>query len=218
MRLHEKIKSLRGSLGLNRVEFSKKIDMPLNTLKSIELKGSVPSGDILVAIANKWPEYAAWILLGTNELSDNEKGYFNIVDHVDARFMEQCVVKSDRFSKLIFLQSEESEDLAALFLIDQPALYAISNTPKCVGSVWVKSGNLNFTRNHGGGWSVLRSFRSWLIEENSDLVQKAELYHIDQIVMNDVYKTLRIEKDALKPVVKNERYDNFLRWQEGEGY
>jgi transcriptional regulator with XRE-family HTH domain len=221
--ISEKILVLRGFLDLTRVEFSESIGFSINTLKAIEQKGVTPKSDVLVRIANTWPKYANWLLLGEGSLESLEaldKGLENyaIIDSVDARFMEQCVVKSDRLSKLVFLQSEESEDLAALFLIDQPALYAISNSPKCVGSVWVKSGNMNFTRNNGGGWSVLRSFRSWLIEENSDLVRKAELYQIDQIVMNYVYRTLSIEKNALKTAVKNERYDNFLRWKEGKGY
>jgi len=221
--ISEKILMLRGFLGLTRIEFSESIGFSINTLKAIEQKGVTPKSDVLIRIANTWPKYANWLLLGEGDLEsleelDQHLESYIVIDSVDARFMEQCVVKNDRLAKLLFLQSEESEDLAALFLIDQPTLYEISNTPKCAGSVWVKPGNINFSRNNGGGWSVLRSFRSWLIERNSDLVHKAEFYQINQSVMNDVFKTLNIEKNTLKPALKNERYDNFLRWKEGEGY
>lgn len=215
MKLHEKIKNLRGLLDLNRVEFSKKIDTPLNTLKSIELKGSVPGGDILVAIANEWPEYAAWILLGTSDLRDSKTGCFNIVDHVDVRFIEQCIIKNERLSKLIFLQSGEEEDLAALLVIDQSIFYGAENNQETSRAIWLKSGNMNFSRRKGGGWSVLRDFRAWLIETNADLVYKAEFYQIDKSILRRKNLLTSLAKEILTPALDDERYSNFLQWKEG---
>lgn len=219
----EKIIVLRNFLDLSRAVFSEKIGISVNTLKTIEQKGVIPKSDILVRIANTWPKYANWLLLSEGtveslEVLHKDLENYALIDSVDARFMEQCVVKSDRFSQLIFLQSEESEDLAALFLIDQPSFYGISDNPSCEGSVWVKPGNINLTRKHGGGWLALRVFRDWLMEKNSDLVVGSELYQIDQAIINDAYRTLSIDKEALKPAIKNERYDHFLQWKKGEGY
>ena len=210
MKIYEKIKNLRFFLGLNRVDFSKTIGVPLDTIKSIELKGSNPRSDILVAIAKKWPEHAAWILLGEGEVNTCETGIYKIVDYVDVRFIEQCIVKQDRFSELVFMQGADSEEIGALLILDKG--YPISkNTKDVARAVWLESGSMNFSRQNGRGWFALKNFRAWLIGINTDLVYQSTLYRVEKNILEKEHPFL--VKECLKPAIDDDCHRNFLSWK-----
>ncbi len=58
----KKIKFVREALGLKREEFSVHIGIPIGTLIGIEQGRHEPKAGVLIAIANKCPEYAAYLV------------------------------------------------------------------------------------------------------------------------------------------------------------
>lgn len=64
----EKIRNVREILGLGRAEFSQKTGIPKDTLIGAELGRREPKAGILIAIAQQWPEYAAYLLTDETEI------------------------------------------------------------------------------------------------------------------------------------------------------
>ncbi|MES1983222.1 MAG: helix-turn-helix transcriptional regulator [Pseudomonadota bacterium] len=58
----EKIRNVREALGMGRQEFVDKTGIPKGTLIGIEQGNREPKAGILIAIAQAWPEYAAYLL------------------------------------------------------------------------------------------------------------------------------------------------------------
>jgi len=58
----EKIRKVREDLDMGRAEFSQITGIPKDTLIGAELNRREPKAGILIAIANQWPEYAAYLL------------------------------------------------------------------------------------------------------------------------------------------------------------
>lgn len=114
MQIHEKILELRSLLNMSREAFSERIDVPTNTLKSIELKGVIPKSDVLLKICKQFPEFTLWLTIGETEylagqyepgLDKFGKTAFQIIDSVDARNMDQIIVNPKHIKEVIFLQS-----------------------------------------------------------------------------------------------------------------
>ncbi len=110
--LQERIKVLRESIGLSRSLMSDKTGIPAQTFASIELRGRSPSGETLQKIAESMPEFACWLLTEEDaplagqfsplELHNDNQAY-QIVDVIDARDMDQMVVKTSAIEKAVFL-------------------------------------------------------------------------------------------------------------------
>ena len=66
-----KIREIRESLGLGRHEFAEKTGIPKGTLIGVEQERQEPKAGVLVAIAQIWPEYAAYLL--TDELTVTQR-------------------------------------------------------------------------------------------------------------------------------------------------
>lgn len=64
----EKIRNVRESLGMGRAEFSQKTGIPKDTLIGAELNRREPKAGILIAVAQQWPEYAAYLLTDEVEI------------------------------------------------------------------------------------------------------------------------------------------------------
>lgn len=58
----KKIRAIRESLELGRHEFAEITGIPKGTLIGIEQQRQEPKAGVLVAIADKWPEFAAYLL------------------------------------------------------------------------------------------------------------------------------------------------------------
>lgn len=57
-----KIREIRESLGMGRHEFAEKTGIPKGTLIGIEQERQEPRSGVLESIAEKWPEYSAYLL------------------------------------------------------------------------------------------------------------------------------------------------------------
>jgi transcriptional regulator with XRE-family HTH domain len=110
--LQERIKKLRESIGLSRNLMSDKTGIPAQTFASIELRGRSPSGETLQKIAESMPEFACWLLTEEDaplagqysplELHKENQAY-QIIDVIDARDLDQTIVKPTSIEKAIFL-------------------------------------------------------------------------------------------------------------------
>jgi transcriptional regulator with XRE-family HTH domain len=58
----EKIRNVRETLGMGRQEFVEKTGIAKGTLIGVEQGNREPKAGILIAIANAFPEYAAYLL------------------------------------------------------------------------------------------------------------------------------------------------------------
>lgn len=58
----KRIKLVRETIGLKREEFSVETGIPIGTLIGIEQGRHEPKSGILSAIAQKWPQYATYLL------------------------------------------------------------------------------------------------------------------------------------------------------------
>jgi transcriptional regulator with XRE-family HTH domain len=58
----EKIRFVRESLGMGRQEFADQTGIAKGTLVRTEQGQNSPQVDVLLKVANKWPEYAAYLL------------------------------------------------------------------------------------------------------------------------------------------------------------
>lgn len=222
IQIHEKITQIREQKGLTRDQFAAATGVPVNTLKSIEQKGVVPRSDVLEKIALRWPEYAHWLLTGTSGLegldvlSFGASTRFRIIDSVDPRFMEQCIVKPGALNKLIFISSKEQRcDVAAMLLVSEDVMYRISSTPNIRAAIWVQPGHMNFESDHGGRL-VLRDFRQWVGSLDEDLIANAEMWRLQTSFFDDVYKVLHVPGTLLeKPDMTSLVYQRFKEWVSG---
>ncbi len=222
--IYTKISQIREHLKLTRPEFSEMCGVSVNTLKSIEQKGVNPKADILVKIAMCWPEYADWLLTSNVPLSGfahdlNLKRKYRIIDIVDARFMDKCIVKNNMISEVIFIQSSKDDsDLSAILVADNKTTYQFSNSPNVLGVIWVQSGNMNFDSEHGGK-NVLKDFRRYLREIDEDLILNSSLLKLDGHVFDEVENILELSASQLQKVSSREfPYKKFYSWKQGEGY
>ncbi|WP_435105866.1 helix-turn-helix domain-containing protein [Arhodomonas sp. AD133] len=60
----DRIKELRDSQGLGRTRFAEELGVSMRTIEGIERRGSSPRGEVLEAVAKKWPQYSYWLLTG----------------------------------------------------------------------------------------------------------------------------------------------------------
>ena len=67
----EKIRNIREALGMGRQEFVDETGIPKGTLIGVEQGSREPKAGILIAIAQRWPEYASYLL--TDEISVKQK-------------------------------------------------------------------------------------------------------------------------------------------------
>ncbi|OAM51520.1 hypothetical protein A7981_08500 [Methylovorus sp. MM2] len=58
----KKIRLIRESAGMGRQAFSDTTGIPKDSLIGYEMERIKPGGEVLSAIAGKWPEYAAYLL------------------------------------------------------------------------------------------------------------------------------------------------------------
>ena len=223
--IYEKITQLRKHRRLTRDEFSAETGVPSNTLKSIEQKGVVPRSDVLERIALRWPEYAHWLLTGTDPLQSEDEpsldglARFRIIDSVDARFMEQCIIKPTALTKLIFISSKEQTcDLAALLLVGGDVMYKISSWKGVRAAIWVQPGNMSFESTHGGRL-VLRDFRGWLSDLDADLIANAEIWRLKTSIFDSLYKSLDLCAALLEePDKAGLVYQRFNEWVAGTSF
>lgn len=74
----KKIKEIREALGEGRPEFSLKTGIPIGTLIGIEQGRHEPKAGVLVAIAQQWPQYAAYLLTDETEITQRNPETENI--------------------------------------------------------------------------------------------------------------------------------------------
>lgn len=63
-----RVKTVRETIGLKREEFSVEAGIPIGTLIGIEQGRHEPKAGVLVAIAGKWPEFAAYLLTDATDI------------------------------------------------------------------------------------------------------------------------------------------------------
>lgn len=224
---HEKIDRIRAAERLTLAEFSEKIGVSANTLNTMKSRGSSPRFDVIEKILNTWPQYALWLTTGEIDISSGQIApgniadedaliRYKIIDRVDARYMDKCIVKDSAFKKLVFIQNKQRpSDLAALLLVDQDIFYEISSTPNFRNAVWVSAGNINF-ESDGGGKIALREFRFWLSNVNVDLIKTAEYWLMREDFFDDVYKALLVPVISFYPPDKSAfTYERFELWKAG---
>lgn len=215
--------------GLSQQEFAQKVGISINTLKGIIKRNSSPRVDVVEKVALVWPEYSLWLLTGMTEPGRGQispastetmdfTNHFIIVDSVDARFMDKCIVKPIAFKKIIFIQnSEEKSDLGVIITLENKIMYQISAMGDAVGAVWVSAGNLNFNST-GGGKMALEVFRNWLEQENKDLIETAEYSEVSPSLFDNIYKTLNFSSSELKPASDPYLVERFNSWVSGTEY
>lgn len=67
----KKIRNVREALGIGRQEFADKTAIPKGTIIGIEQGLREPKAGVLIAIAQAWPEYAAYLL--TDEMNIKQR-------------------------------------------------------------------------------------------------------------------------------------------------
>ncbi|MCB4810593.1 helix-turn-helix domain-containing protein [Methylovorus menthalis] len=64
----KRIKLVRETIGMKREEFSVETGVPIGTLIGIEQGRHEPKAGVLISIANKWPQYAAYLLTDKTDI------------------------------------------------------------------------------------------------------------------------------------------------------
>ncbi|MBU71299.1 helix-turn-helix transcriptional regulator [Spongiibacter sp.] len=225
----EKIEKIRVESGLTQPEFADEVGISINTYKAILKRGSSPRFEVVEKIAKRWPKYSLWLLTGNAEpenqqyfpghsFGDTGKAVYHVVDRVDARFMDRCVVKSEAIDRLIFIQNSEDEyDLGAILLVDNQIMYRISARENDSGIVWVSTGNMSFV-SEGGGRLALSAFRRWLVEKNKDLIRSAEYMQLESDQIEGIWRNLHLAGRLLRPVESQCLKQRFEEWVEGGQY
>ena len=182
------------------------------------------------AVLGLLPQYRWWLITGevipelgqtspeheekTQEGLTEHFSRYRIIDSVDPRAMNTCIVKPTELRKLIFLVDKEDDwHTSALLLVGPEQNF--SSQPLGRTSVWLKAGHMNFKSN-GGGRLVLRDVRDWIMSNNEGLLAHAEIRAIESDCMNNVYRTMSIPTNALSSVDgEGEVFNRFLKWREG---
>lgn len=224
----EKIEKIRTSEKLSLNEFAKKIGISMKTLFAMKSRGSSPRGEFIEAVASCYPQYAFWLITnktdpplhiapGEEKADKDSEIRYKIIQRVAARNMEVCFIKETELKKVIFIQSKQHvNDLAALLLVKQDALYEMSLTPYFINAVWVRAGDMNFHSDHGGRIS-LQKFRYWLSSVNADLIETAEYWLMEEVLFDNVYKVLLIPRNSLLPPDKSAfNFERFELWRQGK--
>lgn len=128
MAIHERISLLRKAVGLSRETFAKQINIPANTIKSIEQKGVVPRSDVVEAIAKSYPEYAFWLVTDrtdlprhiapSQEISDSI--LFDLVEFIDQKDLVggDSFVDKGKMDGVIFLVEDTEINRSMGIFID----------------------------------------------------------------------------------------------------
>lgn len=69
--LYGRIRLIRELGGFSRDEFARLTGIPRRTIEGIENEGRLPRGDVLEKISRCFPQYACWLVLGKNLVSEN---------------------------------------------------------------------------------------------------------------------------------------------------
>lgn len=81
----EKIRKVREMLEMGRAEFSQKTGIPKDTLIGAETGRREPKAGILIAVAQQWPEFAAYLLTDETEIKqrnpETEEMARELVEH-----------------------------------------------------------------------------------------------------------------------------------------
>ena len=67
MSFSERVKVLRESQRLNRVQFSEYLETPTATIDGIETKGRSPRLELIQKIVNRFPSFCFWLVSGKDE-------------------------------------------------------------------------------------------------------------------------------------------------------
>lgn len=222
--LFHRFKEVQERSGLTMKAFSDAIAVSENTLRTIWKRQSTPKGEILEATCQKWPEYTMWLMTGRERYKPMNNGLqtvlvshaFEVIDCVDARFMDKVIVNPEHFSKLVFLQSTDNEnDLGGLILIDDPKEQAIEGRIRCIG---IETGNINFASRHGGKLA-LKVFRDWIQANAKSLLESSEIKLCDENVLVGLKKYGEIQEAFLSEVSQaNNEFllDSFSKWKAGK--
>lgn len=128
MAIHEKISLLRKALGLSREAFAEQINIPANTIKSIELKGVIPRCDVVEAIAKSYPEYAFWLVTDktdpprhiapSQEVSDSV--LFDVIEFIDQNDLVggESFVDRGKMNGVIFLVEDTEINRSMNIFVD----------------------------------------------------------------------------------------------------
>lgn len=219
-----KFRQIRDFLGLSRSEMGDRLDVPGRSLEGVELGRRTPGTDFLLRVVEQWPQYALWLLTdqtipqyGQVEPTTNPKPVSElwITEIADARFLEAMETKPGALQKLIFLQSEETENaLAALFYLPEegnPSIPGVS----IQRAILTRTGNINFASTHGGRLALL-AMRDWLDQENPSLIRGAEFCTISTNDLESLSASGRIKSNLIKANQTHHHHERFVNWIAGK--
>lgn len=180
MKITERVRALREKSGQSRTKFAEETGVSAKTLQGIEGENKTPGGEILEKIANRFPQYAAW-LVGAERAANTlqevpgtpNSATIELDDVIDPRFAETTIYNLSALSRIVFYFPVDSEKAAW----HENAFAVAEFDEKMTGrriKKFVAFTELNFESNHGGGYRTLKQFRSLLRAKNSDLLAYAE--------------------------------------------
>jgi transcriptional regulator with XRE-family HTH domain len=80
----KKIRNIRETLGMGRQEFAEKTGIIKGTLIRIEVSDSEPRSGVLIAIAQAWPEYAAYLLTDESHIKQRNPEVEGLAEKLQA--------------------------------------------------------------------------------------------------------------------------------------
>lgn len=226
----ELLRKFNGSL--SRSQLSALCGVPESTIVNIESKGKSPKADTLIKIAEAFPRFAAWLLIGDKTRANHqidldedlqEKLYkssrLQIIESVDARFMSDSFIKPGAMKSLTLMQSLEDEtELGGYIELEDSRSYSYEGyAGRCV---FITLGNINLYSTHGGKLA-LEVFRMWLSEFAPHLLKSADIFFSHSSLLSNVWKNsscgeyLKVDQSNDFTRVTVELFD---KWKNGESW
>lgn len=157
-----RVRAIREAVGLTRDQFAERTGVSAATLKSLEQRGGQPKGDVLLAVANTFPEYALWLMteraqtlgghLSAGAVADWPVAY--LTSKFDPRWPEECVIQPRHIaSKAMFVVSDSGRDSGC-------AIQIADKSRENRNYVWANAGH--FTINGDRPSKILRDFIEWM--------------------------------------------------------
>jgi len=225
--LAQKIRLVRDSCGMSRQVFASEIGVSSRTIEAIENKGSIPRGDVLEKIAQRWPRYALWLLTDKVEPPAqirpfmDEVSVIRVCDRLRRPRPEETnfMIKPDWFDQVLFLQSlSDVSRLECLILLKTEKMLMLKQAVLVSDDMTWPS--------EDSGMRGLRRLAGYLAAvDREDLIRTSELRVLEDKNIDRLYECNEVDEKSLvlpdigESGVLQKIHMNFSAWRsKGQDY
>lgn len=206
MDIPSKIRKIRENLGLTRNDFCETAQISVNTLKGIEINGANPRSDILQKIAECWPKYARWLLIGQNEIwvqfAENALHWIDICEPGE---IQQTLIKPSYIKTIELVTSTNRKSFGAIIRIDKPIYRKAEEFAQTMDSHEVSPAILVLPNM---GWGTGRetenaeTFKKWVGEIDPSMLRDAMIISVQEFFLEKSLSQMRLNTKLISPITQ----------------